>query len=165
MTTEYKGMAAMSDKRFLFGGLAAFGAVVIGFTLQGLMASPARDSAEYGNANAFMCDVRSVHDGDTFRCADGRRIRLNAINARELDGSCGTGHPCPRGSAEAARDVLTRAALGQRLSCVSTGSSYSRTTAWCARDDGVDLSCFMVRSGMAAVWSRYDPTGRLRRCH
>jgi endonuclease YncB( thermonuclease family) len=144
--------------RMLIGGLAAMGAIAAGFTIQGLLARPPADPV------AFECQVTRVHDGDTLTCSSGVRVRLNAINARELDGSCGTGHPCPAASANAARDYLARLALGQILACRQTGTSYNRVTAWCARENGSDLSCAMIRSGMAAPWERFDPEGRLRDC-
>ena len=45
-------------------------------------------------ASTFECHVSEVHDGDTLRCADGTRVRLHAVAAREIDGSCSPGHPC-----------------------------------------------------------------------
>jgi len=144
--------------RMVVGGLGAMAVITAGFTIQGLLARPPQDRV------AFECRVARVHDGDTLTCSSGVRVRLNAINARELNGSCGTGHPCPSASAAAARDYLSRLALGQRLSCAQTGTSYGRVTAWCADNRGRDLSCAMVASGTAASWPRYDPEGRLRGC-
>ena len=47
-----------------------------------------------GSSPCTVASVASVHDADTFRCADGTRIRVAAINAREVDGS-GTMNPAP----------------------------------------------------------------------
>lgn len=112
-------------------------------------------------AAAFTCQVQAVHDGDTFRCADNTRIRLQGIDANELNGSCHVS--CAALSATEARDALSRLALGRTVSCVPTGTSYRRVTAWCSIR-GTDLSCEMVRSGAAVVWRRYDPAGRLLTC-
>jgi endonuclease YncB( thermonuclease family) len=113
----------------------------------------------------FLCPVTSVHDGDTLRCADGRRVRLAAIAAREIDGNrCQPGHPCPRASAQAARAALSRLASGRRLVCVRDGTSFNRTVGWCRLPDGRDLSCAMVATGTVLRWPRHDPTGRLLRC-
>ena len=109
----------------------------------------------------FPCTVAAISDGDTFRCAeegeDGRpiRIRLSGVAARESDGSCSPGHPCPSASAEAAAAELRSLAFGRTLSCRETGSTYGRIAAFCARDDGTDLSCAMVASGTAERWERY----------
>ena len=110
---------------------------------------------------AFSCTVASVTDGDTFRCAetgaDGRqiRVRLSGVAARERDGSCSPGHPCPAASAEAATAELRRLALSEMLTCRDVGSTYGRVAAFCERPDGVDLSCAMVESGSALKWERY----------
>jgi endonuclease YncB( thermonuclease family) len=144
--------------RMVIRGLGAMAVVTAGLTVQGLLSRPSADRV------SFECQVIRVHDGDTLTCSSGVRVRLNAINARELDGSCGTGHPCPAASAGAARDYLARLAGGQTLACRQTGTSYNRITAWCTREDGSDLSCEMVRAQMAAPWERFDPEGRLRTC-
>ena len=148
----------------LIGGmltLAAVGAAVVGVSA---WVTPTA-SAD------FACTVTSVHDGDgPIHCrelgVDGRpiRIRLSGIAAREMDGSCRPGHPCPAASAEAARASLRRLAQGQHLTCHRVGISYERTVAWCARSDGVDLSCAQIRAGVAMRWPRYDPDNRLGGC-
>jgi endonuclease YncB( thermonuclease family) len=116
---------------------------------------------------AFTCTPVRVWDGDgPIWCAEGPRIRLGGIAARELDGSCRPGHPCPAASGIAARDALVRLlggargrtadghilVRGPRLICRSWGRSYRRTVATCATPAGVDLSCAMVRGGAALAW-------------
>ncbi|MFN4040018.1 MAG: thermonuclease family protein, partial [Erythrobacter sp.] len=57
----------------------------------------------------FTCTPEAVWDGDgPVWCEEGPRIRLAGIAARELDGTCSPGHPCPDASAETARDALVR---------------------------------------------------------
>src|SRR3546814_20694664 len=66
--------------------------------------------------------------------------------AREIDGSCRRGHPCPHASGIAARDTLVRLlggargrtgtghilVAGPRLQCRSNGNAKgNRTGAWC----------------------------------
>ncbi|MEO0499185.1 MAG: nuclease [Pseudomonadota bacterium] len=115
-------------------------------------------------SNRFTCHVTRVHDGDgPIHCAEGMKIRLTAIAARELDESCRPGHPCPAASGAAAKARLTALADRQRLSCEQTGISYGRVTAWCWRADGLELGCAMVRSGHALPWPKYDPDDRLCR--
>jgi endonuclease YncB( thermonuclease family) len=104
---------------------------------------------------SFSCTVANVHDGDTFRCTDGKRIGVAGTDARELDGSCLPGHPCPPAFPEQATAVLQRLVGGQSLSCEASATSRSRITAFCRRSDGVDVSCAMLASGTVAKWDRY----------
>ena len=124
-----------------------------------------------GDGDSFSCTPTKLWDGDgPIHCAEGPRVRLSGIAAREADGSCRPGHPCPDASAEAARDTL--AALlgrvtgtapqghllieGPTLFCTSAGSAGGkRTAAWCVSPTAGDLSCAMVASGTAAKWDRY----------
>jgi endonuclease YncB( thermonuclease family) len=71
--------------------------------------------ASFANASApvipagqsFICTPTHVWDGDgPVWCKEGPRLRLAGIAARELDGSCSPGHPCPAASGDAARDAL-----------------------------------------------------------
>ena len=126
---------------------------------------------------AFTCTPVSVWDGDgPIWCAEGPRIRLAGIAAREMDGSCRANQPCPRASEQSSRDQLVRLVgratstsrdghvlvQGPPLACRSQGGGGgTRTAAWCRTRSGVDLSCAMVRSGFALRWERY---WRGRRC-
>lgn len=119
----------------------------------------------------FTCTPVAVWDGDgPIWCAEGPRIRLASIAAREIDESCRRGHPCPTTSGRAARDHLVAllggsrgtlrtghvAVHGPRLSCVSNGSAKGdRTGALCRSPEVGDLSCAMVRGGYALAWKRY----------
>jgi endonuclease YncB( thermonuclease family) len=148
----------------ILGGLLtldAVGAAVVGASAWVAPAAP----------ETFVCTVVSVHDGDgPIHCrelgADGRhiRIRLQGIAAREMDGNCRPGHPCPMASAEAAKASLVRLAGHQVLTCRQVGTSYERTVAWCATPAGIDLSCAQIRAGVALRWARFDPEGRLSNC-
>jgi endonuclease YncB( thermonuclease family) len=126
---------------------------------------------------AFTCTPVRVWDGDgPIWCAEGPRVRLAGIAAREMDGTCSPGHPCPDASALVARDALVRLlgrpvgtsreghvlVRGPALKCRSDGDGKGkRTSAWCTSPIGGDLSCAMVRGGWAARWERY---WRERRC-
>lgn len=127
--------------------------------------------------DTFTCTPTRVWDGDgPIWCQEGPRIRLSGIAAREMDGSCRPGHPCPSASAEAAREALALLVgevtgtapeghllvRGPSLACISDGSAGgSRTAAWCVSPVNGDLSCAMVASGTVARWDRY---WRGRRC-
>lgn len=127
-----------------------------------LLASCAPAAADrVDSADSFTCTVASITDGDTWRCAergpDGRqiRVRLAGVNAREVDGSCGVGHPCPVASAEDATTALAGLADGQVLTCQANGSTHGRIAAFCRRSDGLDLSCAMLETGTVARWDRH----------
>ena len=118
----------------------------------------------------FTCTPTAVWDGDgPLWCAEGPHVRLAGIAAREIDGSCRPGQPCPAASGVAARDMLVGLlgtaigtaktgyvrVRGVALRCLSEGTGKgTRTAAWCSGAQG-DLSCAMVRSGYALRWDRY----------
>jgi endonuclease YncB( thermonuclease family) len=120
----------------------------------------------------FPCEAALVWDGDGITCADGRKVRLSGINAREIDGDhCRKGHPCPAAPAPIARAQLVELLGGKRgvikrrkgehivvrmqLRCELTGASYDRVTAFCTTAKGSDLSCAMLASGTVAKWHRH----------
>ena len=127
----------------------------------GLYAYNTRGDEEVDPSARFTCTVASITDGDTWRCREtnavGRqlRVRLSGVNARERDGTCNEGHPCPSAPPEAATAALTRLAAGQVLSCRGVGSTFSRIAAFCRRSDGVDLSCAMLETRTVARWDRH----------
>jgi endonuclease YncB( thermonuclease family) len=120
---------------------------------------------------SFDCTPTRVWDGDgPVWCAEGPRIRLSGIAAREIDGTCRDNQPCPAAGAEEARDALVRLVgrptgksreghvlvEGPTMRCLSVGSGGgSRTAAWCVSPIGGDLSCAMVSGGWALRWERY----------
>lgn len=119
----------------------------------------------------FTCTPIRVWDGDgPVWCAEGPRIRLSGIAAREVDGTCRSNQPCPAATAEAARDALVRLigtplgksreghvlVKGPPLTCRSLGrGTGTRTAAWCTSQRVGDLSCAMVESGTVLKWQRY----------
>jgi endonuclease YncB( thermonuclease family) len=121
--------------------------------------------------NTFTCTPTAVWDGDgPVWCAEGPKLRIAGIAAREIDGSCRTNQPCPMVSGPDARDRIVRLFGGARgrtadghvlvrsaaMSCLSEGSAGgSRTAAWCTSPAFGDLSCAAVRAGGAVRWARY----------
>jgi endonuclease YncB( thermonuclease family) len=126
---------------------------------------------------SFSCTPVRVWDGDgPIWCAEGPKIRLAGIAAREIDESCRPGHPCPKASGRAARDALVRLigsrrgvsrqghviVSGKPLRCTSYGSGKGeRTAASCVTAAGIDLSCAMVRGGYALRWLQHERRGRV----
>ena len=119
----------------------------------------------------FTCTPTAVWDGDgPIWCAEGPRVRIAGVAAREIDGTCKGPQPCPNVSGIVARDRLVKLFGGSRgarpeghivvravpMSCRSEGSAGgSRTAAWCSSPAFGDLSCAVVREGGAVRWARY----------
>ncbi len=119
----------------------------------------------------FTCTPTRVWDGDgPVWCAEGPRVRLAGIAAREIDGSCRDNQPCPDADAVEARDALVLLVgtatgtsahghvlvSGPAMQCLSVGNGVgNRTAAWCVSPVGGDLSCAMVAGGWAVRWERY----------
>ena len=128
-----------------------------------------RTNVEAGTA--FRCTPVRVWDGDgPLWCAEGPRLRLAGIAAREIDESCRDNQPCPAASGAAARDALVGLVgtavgtspqghvmvEGPPMSCTSTGTdNHDRTTAWCVSSKGEDISCAMIANGSALMWPEY----------
>lgn len=126
---------------------------------------------------SFQCTPVAVWDGDgPIWCAEGPKIRIAGVAARETDGTCRRNQPCPTASAVDARDRLVRLLGGPRgrrpeghvlvssptMACRSDGSAGgSRTAAWCTSPVFGDLSCAVVHAGGALRWPRY---WRAHRC-
>lgn len=122
----------------LLAGIAALAAAVFAVIFFWLaeapnaahtQAVPSSRSAK-PEAELFPCTVTKVHDGDgPIWCAEGPKLRLTAIAAREMDETCSPGHPCPSVSGAEAQRELESLATGHVLQCEKTGTSYKRVTA------------------------------------
>ncbi len=123
------------------------------------------------SGQSFQCTPVRVWDGDgPIWCAEGPHVRLSGIAARELDGSCSVGHPCPDADPVAARNALVRLigkptgqsreghvlVSGPAMMCRSDGGAGgNRTAAFCVSPQSGDVSCNMVTGGWAAIWPKY----------
>jgi endonuclease YncB( thermonuclease family) len=150
--------------------IPAAGLVLAAFAAASCTSAPAAQD-RVTSGGSFTCTPTRVWDGDgPIWCAEGPKIRLAGIGAREMDGSCRTGHPCPAADPRVSRDYLARLigrvtgtakeghllVQGPALTCTSSGSAGgSRTGAWCVSPIAGDLSCRMVKDGFAARWERY----------
>lgn len=153
--------------------LAAAGAIL---PLAALASSAAAAGPVVRQGERFSCTPTAVWDGDgPIWCAEGPKIRIAGVAAREMDGSCRANQPCPTVGAIEARDRLVRLLGGPKgtlssghvkvrsapLQCVSEGSAgRSRTAAWCHSPIFGDLSCAVVQAGGAVRWARYWKDGR-----
>ena len=113
------------------------------------------------SAAFFLCTVASVADGDTFRCGDGTRVRLHAIDAPGIR-PCPKRRLCAADTARKAKAALSRIVLGKTLRCERTGKTNNLVTAWC-RIAGADVSCAMYRGGWAVRLPDNDRPRRLCR--
>jgi hypothetical protein len=121
--------------------------------------------------HSFQCTPIAVWDGDgPIWCAEGPKVRIAGVAAREMDGTCRPNQPCPEVGATDARDRLVKLLGGARgtmpdghvivraatMTCVSDGSAGgSRTAAWCRSSAIRDLSCAVIRAGGAIEWTRF----------
>lgn len=129
-----------------------------------LLAAAAPHAQQWaGDRPRFSCRVANVHDGDTFRCTDGTRIRLAAIDAPEMPGACQPRRACAPGDPLRSKAALERLISGRTVECQPTGTTYNRIAAWCSVG-ATDLSCAMLRGGQAIRLPRFDPSGRLAHC-
>ena len=128
------------------------------------------------SGGTFLCTPTAVWDGDgPIWCAEGPKVRLVDIAARETDGSCNPNQPCPLAGAEDARDALVDllgGAKGRRLDghimvqgpvllCTSDGAAGgARTAARCFSSSVGDLSCAMLKTGTVLRWASYDRADR-----
>jgi endonuclease YncB( thermonuclease family) len=123
------------------------------------------------HGQTFECTPTHVWDGDgPIWCAEGPRLRLAGIAAREIDESCSRGHPCPKASGREARTALVALlgvptgtgghghilVSGPTITCRSDGSAGgNRTAAWCLSPSAGDINCAMVNGGWALRWDRF----------
>lgn len=85
-------------------------------------------------------------DGDTID-VDGARIRLFGIDAPEME------HPYGRN----AKWAMVRLCKGRRITVdLLDNDVHDRLVGVCRRDDGMDLSAEMVRTGHAIDWPKYS---------
>lgn len=157
----------MISTTYILKAIAGFAAVGGLLALTGCAPSSASAADDWQAVETgFVCTPVAVWDGDTYHCAEKLKIRISGIAARETDGSCSPGHPCPAASAEAARDALVGLFGGPRgrwkqghivvqappMKCDKRGMSYDRVVADCLLPDGRDLSGAMLASGTVLPW-------------
>jgi endonuclease YncB( thermonuclease family) len=116
-------------------------------------------------AASFLCAMTPpayVTDGDTFRCADGTRVRVAGVDANEMNGACH--NVCAAMNAKQARDYAASLIMGRTIRCESVGTSYKRIVARCTLPDHRSLSYALIAHGAAVRWDRYWKKYGMGRC-
>jgi endonuclease YncB( thermonuclease family) len=117
-------------------------------------------------AAAGLC-IASVHDGDTVRLCDGERVRLQGIDAPELEDSprcspqqrqrlAASKNPawCNDAAGARSRDALQAFVLTGRVSIERLGTDrYGRTLAN-IYVNGNDAGDYLIRRGLARLWRK-----------
>lgn len=120
--------------------------------------------SQIATGQTFACRPVSVHDGDTFRCADGTRIRIAGVDSPDFESAspCRQRRAnvvCDNVKANRARLVTTRLVEGKTLKCHAAGRSYNRVVARCWLPDNRSLSCAIIAGGggvrLDGFWRRY----------
>jgi endonuclease YncB( thermonuclease family) len=97
----------------------------------------------------------SVVDADTIAIG-GERIRLQGIDAPEIDQACLDGTGAVWWSGRAAREELIRHIGSDRISCITMGKDiYARWLATCSTAAG-DIGEWLVREGLALAFVKYS---------
>lgn len=100
------------------------------------------------SSNTLACSSVKVLDGDTFDCGT-TRIRLQGIDAPELEGHCRSGRECAPGDPHASTENLRRLVTWNSVQCRQTDiDAYGRTVARC-KAGKTDLSCAQIEGGYA----------------
>lgn len=127
-------------------GLAGF-PFLMGAKLEAATSATAMSGPITGRATAV--------DGDTLDF-DGRRVRLEGIDAPEMGQSCGRRWLGTWDCGKAAKRALDKLVDGRRVTCESKGrDKYGRDLGVCFVD-GRDLNGEQVRTGMAWAFVKYS---------
>ncbi|HYD23841.1 MAG TPA: hypothetical protein VEB68_03525 [Croceibacterium sp.] len=110
-------------------------------------------------AVSIACAEPVAKDGDDVICA-GADLRIEGVNARELDGSCRAAAPCGEMDGERSRAALDRLVAGGFSYTVRYRDPYGRAVIEGRLADGRDLACALIASGAAVRWDRYWPRGK-----
>lgn len=105
----------------------------------------------FASAEEFVCKVVSVHDGDTFTCENGNKIRIWGIDTPEIPPRVKTAQ---KGGIEA-RNFLEKMILNQELECIKKGKSYKRIVAKCSLNSN-DIAIPMLKNEYAVEERKYS---------
>ncbi|MFA6602921.1 MAG: thermonuclease family protein [Candidatus Shapirobacteria bacterium] len=95
-------------------------------------------------ANQPWNTVTEVIDGDTFRMANGQRVRLLAVDAPELEFCGGT----------EAKELLEKSVLGKKIILEEVRADYMGRVLALVVSEGKNVNEVLIKSG----WGRWDRT-------
>jgi endonuclease YncB( thermonuclease family) len=121
----------------------------LGVSIGGLIAVTAIQwTSSDATAATLECSSPEILDGDTFDCG-ATRVRLDGIDAPELEGHCRPGRKCAPGDPYASTEHLRSIIGSATLQCRQTDTDvYGRMVARCTAGE-TDLSCAQIESGHA----------------
>ncbi len=102
-----------------------------------------------------MVKVKSVHDGDTFRCSDDLRVRVWGIDTPEVPPAVKVAEP---GGFEA-RDYLRSYISDKTLRCIDKGKSWNRKVGQCFvnfNNQQLDIALPLIIKGFAIEKEKYS---------
>ena len=103
---------------------------------------------------APLVGLARVVDGDSIEIA-GARVRLEGIDAPELNQSCTDSRGQPWSCGRTAAQELRSHIAGRELRCEPSGRDrYDRMLAICVLPDGSDVNAWLVRQGWALASGR-----------
>jgi micrococcal nuclease len=109
--------------------------------------APARADMSAAGPDPEACEIARIVDGDTFHCADGRKVRLIGIDSPELrQGTAG------RDAREALRRLLPEGGTIRLEGDAASRDRWGRTLAY-AWSGGRLINEAMVRGGWAMLYT------------
>lgn len=147
--TPRSGLKRRPKRPWLWGYKQAM-LLTMGVSIGGLVGVTALGWIGDGKAssNTFECASVDVLDGDTFDCG-ATRVRLQGIDAPELEGHCRPGRECAPGDPYASTENLRHLVNWNTVQCRQTDTDvYGRAVARCTAGK-TDLSCAQIEGGYA----------------
>lgn len=108
--------------------------------------------------------VDSVHDGDTLRLKDGRKIRLVSINTPELARDNKPAEPYALAAKNALKKHIRKNSSIRLIYGKDSTDRYGRTLAHVFTDDGNNVQAYLLRQGLASVII-HPPNTRFISCY
>ena len=149
--------------------LSAFFCAPLLFCTLSIIASPSAISLPLGNCDTQQFDetatLKYVHDGDTIRLSDNRKIRLLGIDTPEL---AHKGRPTQPFALDAKKSLKTLLSKNNGVVNLVYGKEkkdhYGRTLAHLFLDSGLNVQTALISQGLAIAFAT-PPNVRLTDCY
>lgn len=133
---------------------------IMGFLIGHRLSNPSVVAAGVSSGVGRLVGKASVVDGDTIEI-QGTRIRLNGIDAPEVNQPCQEGSSIVRCGVRAARFLDERLRTSTVRCDFVEWDKYGRFVGNCQTNEGVDVAAMLVSNGHALDWPHYSG-GRYR---